>query len=133
MNVRRLGGGYGGKATPAFFVAVATSIAAWKVNKSVRFVMDLKSNMSFIGLREPYIVKYKAGVDSSNKLQFVDCNFFGDCGYSTSEFFSMAELLQFAQNAYNATSWTMTPIAVVTDKPRGTATRYIYRDIRYKT
>ena len=39
MNVRRLGGGYGGKYVPAFFVATATAVASWKVNKPVRYVL----------------------------------------------------------------------------------------------
>ena len=41
MQVRRLGGGYGGKATPSFFVATATAVASWKVNKPVRYVCML--------------------------------------------------------------------------------------------
>merc|ERR1719367_196278 len=30
MKVRRLGGGYGGKYEPSFFVATATAVASWK-------------------------------------------------------------------------------------------------------
>ena len=41
MQVRRLGGGYGGKATPSFFLATATAVASWKVNKPVRYVCML--------------------------------------------------------------------------------------------
>ena len=40
MEVKRLGGGYGGKCTPAMYVAMATSVASWSVNKPVRSVKD---------------------------------------------------------------------------------------------
>ena len=39
MSVKRLGGGYGGKCTPGLYIAAATSVASWKVNKPVRSVM----------------------------------------------------------------------------------------------
>ena len=38
MEVKRLGGGYGGKCTPAMYVAMATSVASWSTNKPVRSV-----------------------------------------------------------------------------------------------
>lgn len=37
MEVKRLGGGYGGKCTPAMWIACATAVASWKVNKPVRY------------------------------------------------------------------------------------------------
>jgi xanthine dehydrogenase/oxidase len=123
MQVRRLGGGYGGKATPAFFVAVASAVACWKINKPVRIVMDLKTNMTFTGMREPYVAKYKAGVDKDGLLQFVETKMYAETGWNASECLSLAEAVPFAQNAYHATTWDMTPIGVVTDKPRNTACR----------
>ena len=37
MEVKRLGGGYGGKCTPAMWIACATAVASWKVTKPVRY------------------------------------------------------------------------------------------------
>ena len=85
--------------------------------------MDLKSNMSFTGKRECYIAKYKAGVNVENKLQFVDVQIFTECGWSAGEAMSQAETIPTAQGPYNSVSWNMTPVGVITDKPRGTATR----------
>lgn len=123
MEVKRIGGGYGGKCTPAFFVAAATAVAAWKVNKPVRFVMDLKSNMNFIGKREPYLFKYKAGVDADNTLQYVEADIFANCGWTQAECLTLMETIPFSQNAYNSKVWSLTPYAVITDLPRATATR----------
>ncbi len=124
MNVKRIGGGYGGKATPAFFVAISTAVASWTVNRPVRFVMDLKSNMAFTGLREPYVANYKAEVDpTTQKLNHIEVTFHADCGWTASECLSMAETMTFAQNAYTAKSWDLTPVGILTDRPRGTAVR----------
>ena len=85
--------------------------------------MDLKTCMSFTGKREFYVVKYKAGVDSGKKLQYVDIDFYMASGWNASETMSMAETVPFAQGSYNSATWSMTPMGVITDTPRGTATR----------
>merc|ERR1719210_836215 len=75
VEVRRLGGGYGGKCTPSFFIACAVAVACRKVNKPVRFVMDLKTCMSFISMREQYFNQYKASIDKNGLLQSVDVTY----------------------------------------------------------
>ena len=54
-----MGGGYGGKSTCSQLISVATAIAAHKVNRPVRVVLDLRSNMEMFGKRLPYMGKYK--------------------------------------------------------------------------
>ena len=85
--------------------------------------MDLKSNMAFTGKREPYVAQYKAGVDSAGLLQYVDITINADVGWSVAEALSMAEGMLFTQNAYHSVSWNLTPVGIITDKPRGTAVR----------
>ena len=85
--------------------------------------MDLKSNMAFTGKREPYVAQYKAGVDSAGLLKYVDITINADVGWSVAEALSMAETIPFTQNAYHSVSWNLTPVGIITDKPRGTATR----------
>ena len=121
--MRRIGGGYGGKAVPSLFIACATAVASWKVNKPVSFVMDLKTNMEFTGKRGDYLAKYKAGVDSNGLIQFVDIDLNTDVGWSSAEGVTAGEAIPFAQNAYNSASWNIIPIGVLTDKARATATR----------
>ena len=123
IEVRRLGGGYGGKCTPSFFIAAATAVACRKVNKPVRMVMDLKSIMSFIGMREEYYAQYKVGVDQAGMLQSVDITINVGCGWTASESMTIAEALPFAQNVYNSKAWTLTPKGIILDIARGTATR----------
>ena len=75
----------------AFFIATAVAVASWKINKPVRMVLDLKSNMSFVGIREPYVAQYKAGVDSEGLLQFVDITFNNDTGWSHCEALTLGQ------------------------------------------
>lgn len=62
MSVRRLGGGYGGKATRAAWVASACAVAAYQTNQPVRVVLDLETDMRMFGKRLPYLSKYEVKV-----------------------------------------------------------------------
>ena len=57
--MKRIGGGYGGKATRPNILAGAAAVAAKKVRQPVRIVLSLKDQMTMIGWREPYFTKYK--------------------------------------------------------------------------
>ncbi len=55
--MRRLGGAYGAKISRPNHVAAACVLAADKLDRPVRIVMDLKSNMAMMGKRLPYLAK----------------------------------------------------------------------------
>ena len=59
---RRIGGGYGGKIDRSNFTSTASALAASLMKKPVRVELDLKTNMSMIGWRDPYQCTYKVGV-----------------------------------------------------------------------
>lgn len=59
MEVRRLGGAFGGKISRGNLVACAAAVAAAKTRKPVRVNLDLKAYMTLVGWREPYLVKYE--------------------------------------------------------------------------
>lgn len=63
VNVRQLGGGYGGKTEPSRFVAAATAVAAKALRKTVRLVMPRDEDSSMIGKRHPYYGQYQIAVD----------------------------------------------------------------------
>ena len=56
--MRRLGGAFGGKMFKASYVAAACSVAANKVQRPVRLVLDLETNMELMGKRTPHYYKY---------------------------------------------------------------------------
>lgn len=65
LQVRRLGGAYGGKITPPASFAAAAAIAAQKLNRPVRLILDFHSNMELVGKRHLYLVKYQVSIFGS--------------------------------------------------------------------
>lgn len=60
--VRRCGGGYGAKLGRSAITAEVCALAAQKLNKPVRMVMQLELNMQCIGKRYPMYAKYEVRV-----------------------------------------------------------------------
>jgi xanthine dehydrogenase/oxidase len=54
VNIKRLGGGYGGKTTRTPFVASPVALAAWKLNRPVKIAMPRDVDMSMIGKRHAF-------------------------------------------------------------------------------
>ena len=48
----------------------------------VRLVLDLQSNMQVLGRRHPFMLRYKAGVDESGVVLFVNMDIYSDSGFS---------------------------------------------------
>lgn len=57
--MRRIGGGYGSKISRQHIVSTATAVAARKVQQPVRVVVDLNTNMTYAGWRDPYYSTYE--------------------------------------------------------------------------
>lgn len=72
VSVKRLGGAYGGKILKPCFVTAACAVAAFKLRKPVRMVLDLECNMESMGKRNPYLYQYT--VSESETLQDFDCD-----------------------------------------------------------
>jgi xanthine dehydrogenase molybdopterin-binding subunit B len=82
LEVRRLGGAYGGKTWYSGHVAAAAAVAVNKLKKPIRLVMDIRSVFETLGKRHPFLGKYTAGVDSNDKLLFVNMTVYSDSGFS---------------------------------------------------
>lgn len=54
VNIKRLGGAYGGKTTRTPFVASPVALAAWKLNRAVKVAMLRDADMSMIGKRHAF-------------------------------------------------------------------------------
>ena len=59
--MRRLGGAYGAKILLPSGIAGACAVAAKKVRKPVRLILDLQTNMEMFGKRNPYLFRYTVG------------------------------------------------------------------------
>jgi xanthine dehydrogenase/oxidase len=63
IDIRQVGGGYGGKTEQTKFVVGAAAVAAKTMDKPVRLVMPRDNDTSMIGKRHPYYGQYQIAID----------------------------------------------------------------------
>lgn len=81
-KVKRIGGGFGGKETRAATLAVPVAIAAYKLKKPVRAVLDRDEDIQLTGYRHPYLIKYKVGFDKNGRILGIIFDIYSNAGYS---------------------------------------------------
>jgi len=59
LKLKRVGGGYGSKLTRSAHIAAACALAACSLNRAVRFLLPLETNMEAIGFRDRAAVDYE--------------------------------------------------------------------------
>lgn len=82
VNVRRMGGGFGGKETQANLFAAAAAIAAKKYNRAVKIRPDRDDDMVATGKRHDFHVAYELGFDDEGRIEAVDATYSARCGFS---------------------------------------------------
>ena len=63
MKVRRLGGAYGAKISRASLAATVSALAAHLLQKPVRIVFSLETNMIWQGKRIPCYAEYEVRIN----------------------------------------------------------------------
>ncbi|WP_331375955.1 xanthine dehydrogenase molybdopterin binding subunit [Sinorhizobium chiapasense] len=82
VNVRRMGGGFGGKETQANLFAAVAAMAARKYRRAVKIRPDRDDDMTATGKRHDFHVDYKIGFDEDGRIEAVDAVFAARCGFS---------------------------------------------------
>ncbi|WP_081162181.1 xanthine dehydrogenase molybdopterin binding subunit [Ensifer aridi] len=82
VNVRRMGGGFGGKETQANLFAAVAALAARKYRRAVKVRPDRDDDMTATGKRHDFHVDYKIGFDDDGRIEAVDAVFAARCGFS---------------------------------------------------
>ena len=82
VNVRRMGGGFGGKETQSNIFAVVAAVAAKKYNQAVKLRPDRDDDMIATGKRHDFLVEYDVGFDDDGVIDAVDATFAARCGFS---------------------------------------------------
>lgn len=80
VDVKRLGGGFGGKEDQATRWACMVTLAAWKLRKPVQIVLHRLEDMEMTGKRHPYSADFKLGLDEDGKILAYDCSFYQNAG-----------------------------------------------------
>ncbi|WP_438754096.1 xanthine dehydrogenase molybdopterin binding subunit [Pararhizobium sp. O133] len=82
INVRRMGGAFGGKETQANLFAAVAALAAKKYRCAVKIRPDRDDDMTATGKRHDFHVGYKIGFDDDGRIEAVDATFSARCGFS---------------------------------------------------
>ncbi|KAL2612676.1 hypothetical protein R1flu_024368 [Riccia fluitans] len=106
--VKRVGGAFGSKLNRPAPIAMACSYAADKLQKPVRLVLDLETNMQTVGGRSPYLCKYKVGARKDGIIKAVQLQLYNNTGaHFDYEYPNMEDLVTWLDSCYNIPNWTL--------------------------
>ncbi|XP_075158749.1 xanthine dehydrogenase-like [Haematobia irritans] len=90
-RVKRLGGGFGGKETRPYSVALPVALACYRLKRPIRCMLDRDEDMMLTGGRHPFLFKYKIAFTSDGRITgyLVEC--FSNAGWSMDFSFSIME------------------------------------------
>lgn len=101
VEVRRMGGGFGGKETQGNLIAVAAALAARVTGRPAKLRLDRDDDMILTGKRHPFRVAYEVGFDDEGRIEGVRFEQWANCGWSTDLSHAIADRAMFhADNAY---------------------------------
>lgn len=101
-EVRRMGGGFGGKETQAAPWSCMAALLAHRLQKPVKARLARQDDMVMTGKRHDFLNRYTVGFDDQGKLLGSDIMVAGKCGYSPDLSNSIVDRAMFhSDNAYN--------------------------------
>jgi xanthine dehydrogenase large subunit len=83
VNIRRMGGGFGGKESQGNLFAVVAALAAKKWNRACKIRPDRDDDMSATGKRHDFVVDYDVGYDETGKIHAVEAVYGARAGYNS--------------------------------------------------
>jgi xanthine dehydrogenase large subunit len=72
VEVRRMGGAFGGKESQATIVAGIAAVLAWKARVPVKLRLPRDDDMRATGKRHPFLFRYEVGFDAEGRLLALD-------------------------------------------------------------
>ncbi|MBE7375504.1 xanthine dehydrogenase molybdopterin binding subunit [Pseudomonas lopnurensis] len=101
IDMRRMGGGFGGKETQAAGPACLCAVIAHLTGRPSKMRLPRMEDMTMTGKRHPFYVEYDVGFDDDGLLHGVEMDLAGNCGYSPDLSGSIVDRAMFhADNAY---------------------------------
>ncbi|MEO1090617.1 MAG: xanthine dehydrogenase molybdopterin binding subunit [Pseudomonadota bacterium] len=82
VEVRRMGGGFGGKETQGNIVAVAACLLARRTGRPVKLRLDRDTDMELTGKRHDFWNRYEVGFDDTGRILALDAELAARCGLS---------------------------------------------------
>ncbi|AUM73823.1 xanthine dehydrogenase molybdopterin binding subunit [Paracoccus jeotgali] len=101
VNVRRMGGGFGGKETQMNLFACVAAVAAKRLGRAVKLRPDRDDDMTATGKRHDFVVDYEVGFDDQGRILAVSGDWYARCGFSADLSGAVTDRALFhADNAY---------------------------------
>jgi xanthine dehydrogenase large subunit len=124
VEVRRLGGGFGGKETQGNHVACWAALLCRATGRPVKIRLFRDDDMIMTGKRHPYLTRYEAGFDDEGMLRAVRLELNADGGIATDLSFAILErAMLHCDNAYFIPDMSVTGSVWKTNLPSNTAFR----------
>jgi xanthine dehydrogenase large subunit len=101
IDMRRMGGGFGGKETQAAGPACLCAVIAHLTGRPTKMRLPRMEDMQITGKRHPFYVEYDVGFDDNGLLHGLEIELAGNCGYSPDLSGSIVDRAMFhSDNAY---------------------------------
>ncbi|KAJ8399470.1 hypothetical protein AAFF_G00411820 [Aldrovandia affinis] len=123
-KVKRMGGGFGGKESRSTLLSTVVALAAHRLKKPVRCMLDRDEDMLIMGGRHPFFGRYKVGFMKTGRVVALDVTFYNNAGNSMDLSLSIMERALFhMENSYNIPHIRGTGYICKTNLPSNTAFR----------
>ncbi len=83
VDVRRMGGGFGGKETQGNLYASLAAVAAKRLGRTVKIRPDRDDDMTATGKRHDFLIGYDVGFDDDGMISAADFTYAARCGFSS--------------------------------------------------
>ncbi len=124
VEVRRMGGGFGGKETQANHVACWSALLARATGRPVKIRLFRDDDMIMTGKRHRFLIRYEAGYDNDGKIEAVKLELNSDAGAATDLSFAIMErAMLHCDNAYYIPNMSVLARVWKTNLPSNTAMR----------
>ncbi len=101
VEVRRMGGGFGGKETQSALFAVIAALLADRTGRPVKACVDRDDDMIMTGKRHDFVIDYDVGFDDDGRIQGISFSQAAGCGFSADLSGAIADRAMFhADNCY---------------------------------
>ena len=124
IDMRRMGGGFGGKETQAAGPACIAAVIAHHTRRPTKMRLPRMEDMVMTGKRHPFFNQYEVGFDDEGLITGYEMKLAGDCGYSPDLSNSIIDRAMFhSDNSYYLGDATVTGYRCKTNKVSNTAYR----------
>ncbi len=102
VEVRRMGGGFGGKESQGNALAIACAIVATRTGRPAKMRYDRDDDMMITGKRHDLRVTYRVGFDDNGRISAVDFTHLIRCGWAQDLSLAVSDrAMLHADNCYN--------------------------------